>query len=201
MKFRMLIDGGMGGEETIEAANMKEAIEEAIDWAKEGDWPDEGCTVDVTVKRLDDDGEPVEEETVEVEIPPNEPAMIRAAGGDPDCEHEWIADVDIEGGIEENPGVFGIDGGRYVILAHCRKCGVKRREVTAPPSGPGRREISYEPPPTEVQYRGQTYRLTKVSSYDDHYGQWMCVPENGEEVYADEWQEALEKAWNQPVGS
>lgn len=45
-----LIDGGEGGETTFTADSVIEALASAVAWAREGDWPDEGCDVDVSVE-------------------------------------------------------------------------------------------------------------------------------------------------------
>lgn len=36
--FTMMIDGGEGGSEVIKAASIKQALEKALAWAREGDW-------------------------------------------------------------------------------------------------------------------------------------------------------------------
>jgi len=47
----------------------------------------------------------------------------------PECTsedgHEWTATVDREGGLTENPGVFG-NGGGVIIHEHCRHCDILR---------------------------------------------------------------------------
>lgn len=60
-------DGGVAGTD-IEATNLPEAWENALKWAEEGDWPDAGCVVRLTVERLDDQGKAVEEREEEVEV-------------------------------------------------------------------------------------------------------------------------------------
>jgi hypothetical protein len=51
------IDGGEGGDTTFTADSAAEALVEAIEWAKQGDWPDEGCDVDVTVENDADESD------------------------------------------------------------------------------------------------------------------------------------------------
>ena len=63
-----LMDDGGGGSTDIEAANLQDAWENALKWAENGDWPDEGCVVGLRVERLDDQGEVVEEREEEVEV-------------------------------------------------------------------------------------------------------------------------------------
>ena len=60
-------DGGSAGTD-IEATDLPDAWEKALQWAEEGDWPDEGCVVYLRVERLDDQGEVVEEREEEVEV-------------------------------------------------------------------------------------------------------------------------------------
>ena len=63
-----LVDDGEVGGTDIEATNLQEAWENALKWAEEGDWPDEGCVVRLQVERLDDQGKVVEEREEEVEV-------------------------------------------------------------------------------------------------------------------------------------
>ena len=53
------IDNGQGGDEEIQADTIQKAMVEAIEWAMKGDWPDEGCDVDICI--TDDTGEELEE--------------------------------------------------------------------------------------------------------------------------------------------
>lgn len=52
---------------------------------------------------------------------------------EPDCKeggrHEWTATVEREGGLKENPGVFG-HGGGVIINDHCAKCDMERVKDT-----------------------------------------------------------------------
>ena len=43
--------------------------------------------------------------------------------------HDWTATRAVEGGLEENPGVFG-NGGGVVIHTHCTRCPATRTEDT-----------------------------------------------------------------------
>ena len=63
--YTATIDGGEGGETTFRADTASEALVEAIDWAREGDWPDEGCDVEVAVSNEDDESD-AESETVHI---------------------------------------------------------------------------------------------------------------------------------------
>lgn len=55
MKYTAKIDGGQGGTTTFTAATAGAAMVQAIEWAEEGDWPEEGCDVDITVENEDDE--------------------------------------------------------------------------------------------------------------------------------------------------
>jgi hypothetical protein len=61
--YHASIDCGEGGETTLSAASLKDALVQAILWADEGDWPTEGCDVDVRVWTEDEDGEVDEEDS------------------------------------------------------------------------------------------------------------------------------------------
>ena len=128
--------------EEIEAEDWDDAVDQAKDWVHDGEWGDDGCVV--TAYITDPDGE---EKSVTVTIEPNHDALIEAAGGDPDCVHEWTSEG--HGGCEENPGVYGIGGSAVSIVSHCAHCGVGRREVTGctNPVGVGNRDgVWYYPP-------------------------------------------------------
>ena len=79
-----------GHQETIEGVTtMAEALEEAAEMCREGEWGDEGALISVWVEEVDEDGKQIDREDIEVSIEPDHEEMIRRAGGDTDCEHEW----------------------------------------------------------------------------------------------------------------
>lgn len=94
-----------------------------------GDWGDRESTSWVKVYTwrdalaLDDDGEittiSFDREAAKVTIEPIEP----------DCEdgqsHDWQSPIEVVGGLDENPGVFG-SGGGVKITEVCRHCGCYR---------------------------------------------------------------------------
>jgi hypothetical protein len=61
MKYTAQIDGGQGGDTSITANTAAEALVEAIDWAREGDWPEDGCDVDVSVENDEDESDSASE--------------------------------------------------------------------------------------------------------------------------------------------
>ena len=65
MTYTAKIDGGEGGDTTFTADSAAEALVEAIEWARQGDWPDEGCDVDVSVENNADESDR-ETETVHI---------------------------------------------------------------------------------------------------------------------------------------
>jgi len=116
----------------IEADNIAEAVSqvkgEAEDWCFDGEWGDDGASVTVYWELADDDGEIVDEGTLSVEIEPDHNALILAAGGDPDCDHEWSREG--EGGCDQNPGVWSTGGTTIVTREHCCCCGLIRESVS-----------------------------------------------------------------------
>jgi hypothetical protein len=78
-----LMDDGGGGGTDVEATNLHDAWENALKWAEDGDWPEEGCVVSLRVERLDDQGEVVEEREEEVEVNAPEDGMRFDQNGNP----------------------------------------------------------------------------------------------------------------------
>ena len=142
---QMRDDGGATHSATVEVTAGTEAAQDAEaqrlaeqaarDWARDGDWGNDGAVVTVWYTLEDDDSEWAEE-YVEVEIEPDHSALIRAADGRPQREscgddpddHAWTGDG--EGGVSENPGVWSTGGTSMVIHTHCRRCGLHRTERT-----------------------------------------------------------------------
>lgn len=129
----MAIEDGLGDED-IEADNIDEALEEAIDWTREGSWSAEGCRVTVYVHLLTDEDE---NDFAVVEIEPDHEALIKEAlndaqwtsgccGLNPD-DHKWTSKG--EGGCTENPGVWSHGGTTISTSDHCSMCGLRRSQV------------------------------------------------------------------------
>ena len=122
-----------GGTETIEieAADDAEAAElaesELRDWVSDGEYGDEGASISARWTLNDADGDEIGSGSITVEIEPDHDAMIKAAGGDAYCDHDWTSEG--EGGLDENPGVWSTGGTSMLYRSHCRSCGLKRREV------------------------------------------------------------------------
>ena len=56
-KYDALIDGGQGGDKVIFAENLNDAIEDVIQWAKDGDWPQNVGKIEVRVGVVNQDDE------------------------------------------------------------------------------------------------------------------------------------------------
>lgn len=113
-----LNDGG--GDDSITAASLREAMDQWETWAQGGDYGDPSSTIWVHGAVEDEAGE---FHPASVEIDPEEPSC------EDDLEHDWRAEVGVVGGLAENTGVFG-HGGGVVITAHCAHCGLYRETDT-----------------------------------------------------------------------
>lgn len=134
-----------GTESEQDASALAWAREACEDWARAGDWGDDGALVRVRYTLSDDDNEwPTD--SIDVEIDADHDALIRAAGGDTDCEHEWTSEG--EGGCDENPGVWSAGGTALVISNHCEVCGLRRvRHLTGAQHNPGEHDtVEYSLP-------------------------------------------------------
>lgn len=138
-----------GSSESVEfdhqppSSEITAAIKE---WVAEGSWGDDGASVDVRYDVTDPEGDEVDSDCYTVEIEPDHDAMIRAAGGDTDCEHDWTSDG--EGGLDENPGVWSTGGTSMTFASHCRCCGLHRIEhATGSQKNPGEHDtVEYSQP-------------------------------------------------------
>lgn len=131
-----------GASQAIEADSLESAIEQAKDWARDGNWELDGTTIWVHAYAVEiAAGGEETAHSVTVQIDPEEP---KCAGG----EHDWQSPVEIVGGIKENPGVWG-HGGGVTIQSACMKCGCGQLIDTwaqDPETGEqGLRSTTYEP--------------------------------------------------------
>lgn len=128
-RLEMRDDGGSTETREIEADSAAAAVaqiaEETEDWVRDGEWGADGAVVIVRWELYEGDVE-VADGSDNVEIEPDHDSLIRAAGGDPGCAHEWSDEG--EGGCDENPGVFGLGGTAIAINMHCTRCGIHRSE-------------------------------------------------------------------------
>lgn len=150
----------VGSEETatVEIPQMSDsaawaAAEQATEeWCRRGEWGIDGASVRCWCWwETDTDTTEDAESVVVVEIAPDEDALIEAAGGDTDCDHEWVATVEVEGGLRENPGVWMTCGTSMTIKTHCARCGLKRTErSTGSQRNPGEHDtVTFELPTDE----------------------------------------------------
>jgi hypothetical protein len=118
-----------GTEAAQDAAAWIEAEERASAWPHDGDWGDEGASVEVGYYITDETSTWEDApRSVTVTIEPDHDALIRAAGGSTDCAHDWTSEG--EGGCTQNPGVWSLGGTTISTREHCRTCGLVRTETS-----------------------------------------------------------------------
>jgi len=144
-------DECQGGETiTIEADSLQECRQEASDetaeWVAGGSWGDDGARIDAWYIISDEDGDELDRGSVTVEIEPDHDALISAAGGDTECDHDWTSEG--EGGCDQNPGVWSTGGTSMTFCSHCRLCGLHRTEhTTGSQRNPGEHDtVEYHQP-------------------------------------------------------
>ncbi len=119
---RLILTEDCGGKRTIYlAGDQSEEIEAfahnaAAEWIGDGDYGNAGGSVRVCWT-LEDEGEEVDHGFLDVDLAVDHAKLIRAAGGDVDCEHDWTRAG--EGGCDSNPGVFRAEGDGLVTREHC----------------------------------------------------------------------------------
>jgi hypothetical protein len=138
-----------GATEDVEFDDENEArsgiASECQEWVEGGEWGDNGAAISV-YWTLYEDGDEIDSGFETVDIEPNHDALIKAAGGDTDCDHDWTSEG--EGGLDENPGVWSTGGTSMTFRSHCRTCGLKRTEHhTGSQRNPGEHDtVEYEQP-------------------------------------------------------
>jgi hypothetical protein len=136
---KFLCDDG-NCEVEIEAASPEAA---AQGYVETGDWGEPTSTIWITVYVTPVGGDPdFDREAHTVEIDPDEPSC--ESGED----HQWKSPIELVGGLEDNPGVFG-HGGGVVIHEVCQHCGCSKTTDTwaqNPETGEqGLQSVSYDP--------------------------------------------------------
>lgn len=125
-------DAGADDTDDLTAESDRDTVRQARrmcrEWVAGGDWGEYGAVVEVWLTIHDEFGAVVEEDSLTVEIEPDHDALIRAAGGDTECDHDWVSTVEVEGGCDDNPGVWSCGGTAMSFASHCRHCGLKRTE-------------------------------------------------------------------------
>jgi hypothetical protein len=136
MKRYDLFDGAT--HETIEADDMADAEDKAREWAAEGDWGDEGCTVDVSIREIvsepDADREEYgDESSVSVDIDAVEP----------DCDDG--EEHDLRDDPFDDFGCRSLGGTTLVSWQYCLRCGKERVETDrGSQRNPGESRVSVE---------------------------------------------------------
>jgi hypothetical protein len=143
-----------GSTKSVHFDNQPDELEcesECDDWAKEGEWGENGAEVKTWWTLLDGSGEEIASGSATTEIEPDHESLISAACGDSGCgtspdDHDWTAEG--EGGLNENPGVWSTGGTSMVFKTHCKKCGLQRTErTTGSQKNPGEHDtVEYEMP-------------------------------------------------------
>ena len=133
--------------------------EAAQKYVENGDWGTElNGSVEVSVweyginEHGDDERLNVEKFSIDLVSVIDHSHAIRAAmGRDGGCglspdDHDWTSEG--EGGCDENPGVWSLGGTKIVVKSHCKKCGLKRTEVSVGSQrNPGEGDsVEYEAP-------------------------------------------------------
>lgn len=104
---------------TLDAPTIEDAIAQAEDWVREGDYhvDDHTVWVDVRVRLV---GAPDVSESTTVTLHPLAPRCV-----DGGREHDWRSPYSVVGGDRRNPGVWG-SGGGVLIREVCSDCGAYR---------------------------------------------------------------------------
>lgn len=116
-----------------DAANLaKEALE---DWIADGDYQPEGeavrldCYIELDGPYVDEDCEiPADNcgtwtESQAIDLEPDHDALIKAAGGDTECDHDWQEPDDGFRGASSHGGTT------FSFTKYCSHCGLQRTET------------------------------------------------------------------------
>ena len=138
-KYHVTIDDESGCTSTFFAESFDDAMEDAADYMSEGDWNADECgtqRIGYTVFRLPEghgaelgDYHQLDYDFLQHECE-SRGAVHTQQPTEPECTeggHDFIATVETEGGLVENPGIFS-SGGSVVANEHCRHCGLRRSE-------------------------------------------------------------------------
>ncbi len=130
MRYVYSDDAGSTADDLVgDYVDIDDALVEAVYQAENAYSGPRGCRVTVTVTEYDEEtGEETDERSQVVDIEPDHDHLIREAGGDPQCDHDWTSEG--EGGCDSNPGVWSTGGTSHSFASHCRVCGLQRTEHT-----------------------------------------------------------------------
>jgi hypothetical protein len=164
MKYHVNVYGE--GSYPLKAASLSDAIEEAEDMIKDGDYGKLESTiwVDYGIVEYDDEGELDTVYDGTVALDPTEPTC--ADGYD----HDWVSPLWLFGGVEENPGVFA-HGGGVVIYEACRHCGTEKvidSWAQRPDTGEqGLRSVEYTPGKHTDSFRERGTEWVRDHEWED----------------------------------
>lgn len=125
MLYLSMIDEG-GSDDIVEIESLDEVESEIHDWVNQGEWNNQFVCIRVSWEVTDEQDELVACDTTFVDVEVDHDILIKEAGGDVNCEHEWSSEG--EGGCKENPGVWSVGGTAMLFMSHCIHCGLKRKE-------------------------------------------------------------------------
>lgn len=109
-----------GGYDTIRAKDDADAERQLEEWVRDGEYGqhDESTAKTLWVHTYYE-REGGEQTRITVQIDPDEPDCIDGE------DHDWQSPIDLVGGCDENPGVYG-HGGGVTITELCIHCGCER---------------------------------------------------------------------------
>jgi hypothetical protein len=178
-----------GGEETIEAASLDEAIEAAEEWVRGGEYSQDEHSVSVQywVEELPPEDAPDDWEGEEhdgtVEMHPEEPECKPIDPDDHATGHDWQRPIEVVGGIEENPGVWG-HGGGVKSTSVCAQCGMYYQRDTWHDDGRGghmeTEEYEDADDASEAWVRSRMTETRRVLRYHGADGPMVYDPETEE---------------------
>lgn len=137
------VGDGVGGDQEYEADNIAEALENAADWASDGDWGTGRSYLRVSAT---DWAGYCESTEVVVGEEPKAPVCEHSEDG----EHDWQSPYEIVGGIRENPGVWSVRGTQMRFMEVCAGCGLIKETLSE--STPG----DYPRQPETITYEDAT---------------------------------------------
>lgn len=115
---------GDGTEESIkEPCDLSDAQERCESWLADGEWTPESIVTGMVYPDGLESGDYHAGDVSATIDPEPEPECPESESG-----HEWTSEF--EGGCTENPGVWSTGGTRLSFSAHCRCCGMSRKQVS-----------------------------------------------------------------------